>query len=593
MLPACSMRYALAVVLLVILPWAEAAAQLRVDWAVAITNLESTSYDTPRIWDTAVDRDGNLIVAGEAKGAIDLDGDEVANFITQGTTDLFVASYAPTGALNWAHRAGGTLSPPYTGYSAAWALSTDDAGHVYLAGLLSGIADLDEDGINDVMAPDSITIFVARLNLQGELDWIQPLPGNGWPMQLTYLHAPDAVVASYPTYDACHTREDRTACINENVFAGFTLEIRSATGDSLRAISSAQIPGDTLSHVVVDHLTTDRAGNLRMAGRIKGRVDLDGEGRGEPLIADVEDTHQPAPFVATLNAEGDVIKQHVLRAIQITPSLFVGHGIDQSGNTYLSGQLMPNPDSYGAVFKLGETGATLWSHTPTATDSPGFSAFMFDLTIDTMDNIYVAGQVQGAGDLDGDGMVDINHGTGTGALVARYSTDGKLDWVNSIPHDLFSGTTSTAEWVEAADSLTVYFGGTFIGEMDPDGEGPLPVLRTHHESNRSDPYVLRMTSASSVGIERPAPILPTIRLTAAPNPFRLTTRVSIRLEREDRVRVEVYDLLGRRVALIHEGVVPAGEHAFVLDGSRLRSGAYEVRVVGEKAMASTRVALAK
>ena len=45
-----------------------------------------------------------------ATGAIDLDGDGQPNFITRGTTDLFVARYTPTGALSWAHNAGGDWS---------------------------------------------------------------------------------------------------------------------------------------------------------------------------------------------------------------------------------------------------------------------------------------------------------------------------------------------------------------------------------------------------------------------------------------------------------------------------------------------------
>ena len=45
----------------------------------------------------------------------------------------------------------------------------------------------------------------------------------------------------------------------------------------------------------------------------------------------------------------------------------------------------------------------------------------------------------------------------------------------------------------------------------------------------------------------------------------------------------VYDVLGRRVALLHEGMLGAGRHAFGLDGGALPAGVYVVRVGVEPA----------
>ncbi|MCA9783056.1 MAG: T9SS type A sorting domain-containing protein [Candidatus Cloacimonetes bacterium] len=63
-------------------------------------------------------------------------------------------------------------------------------------------------------------------------------------------------------------------------------------------------------------------------------------------------------------------------------------------------------------------------------------------------------------------------------------------------------------------------------------------------------------------------------LAAAPNPFNPSTRLSVRLERAGMSRLSVHDILGREVAVLHEGPLSAGEHALTFDGSGLASGLY-------------------
>ena len=63
-----------------------------------------------------------------------------------------------------------------------------------------------------------------------------------------------------------------------------------------------------------------------------------------------------------------------------------------------------------------------------------------------------------------------------------------------------------------------------------------------------------------------------------PNPFQSSTRLRYTLAEDAPVSLQVYDLLGRRVAtLVNEGQ-PAGRHTVLLDGRRLPSGSYVVRL---------------
>lgn len=63
-----------------------------------------------------------------------------------------------------------------------------------------------------------------------------------------------------------------------------------------------------------------------------------------------------------------------------------------------------------------------------------------------------------------------------------------------------------------------------------------------------------------------------------PNPFNPKTRIGITLSESADIRLTVYDLLGRQVAMLAEGRYPLGPHTFEFDGSRLASGAYVYRL---------------
>ena len=70
--------------------------------------------------------------------------------------------------------------------------------------------------------------------------------------------------------------------------------------------------------------------------------------------------------------------------------------------------------------------------------------------------------------------------------------------------------------------------------------------------------------------------------TAYPNPFRGTAAFTLEVAEAQRVAVEVFDVLGRRVATLHDGLLAAGAaHRFALDGRDLPSGVYVVRATGD------------
>lgn len=71
-----------------------------------------------------------------------------------------------------------------------------------------------------------------------------------------------------------------------------------------------------------------------------------------------------------------------------------------------------------------------------------------------------------------------------------------------------------------------------------------------------------------------------------PNPFAELTTLRYALPQTGPVRLEVFDLLGRRVAVLVEGVQPAGIHEMKLDGRNLSNGLYVVRLTTESGTAT-------
>ena len=80
---------------------------------------------------------------------------------------------------------------------------------------------------------------------------------------------------------------------------------------------------------------------------------------------------------------------------------------------------------------------------------------------------------------------------------------------------------------------------------------------------------------SVISIEDEKPDLAVFELRAAyPNPFNLVATIGYALPRPSEVKIEVFDLLGRRVRVLENGFKPIGEYEVTLDATGLPSGVY-------------------
>ena len=82
-------------------------------------------------------------------------------------------------------------------------------------------------------------------------------------------------------------------------------------------------------------------------------------------------------------------------------------------------------------------------------------------------------------------------------------------------------------------------------------------------------------------------------LTVYPNPSAARSTVAVALPERAHLRVAVYDVLGRRVALLSDDVFTAGAHRFALDAAALPSGVYVVRAEVDRSALSERITVVR
>ena len=150
------------------------------------------------------------------------------------------------------------------------------------------------------------------------------------------------------------------------------------------------------------------------------------------------------------------------------------------------------------------------------------------------------------------------------------SMDGKLGKTYTLNLSLlsdslyFAGIDSTR--FEAFPAITAD-GKTLFFEANYQGDYTIYVSHLLIDENGnpvSDP------------VEKPPPTLPTgFKLDPAyPNPFNPTTMITYTLPVKSHIRLSIYDILGRQVRMLTEGVQAPGVHHLKVNGAGLASGVY-------------------
>ncbi len=187
------------------------------------------------------------------------------------------------------------------------------------------------------------------------------------------------------------------------------------------------------------------------------------------------------------------------------------------------------------------------------------------------------------GDLDGDGTSDLIVGAGR-------DDDGGTD--RGAGYILFLRLDGT---VRAHQKLSDLEGGNVGLFEDGDQWTPLARVGDLDGDRRADLLVgSRLSSAggfqrgaarvlfTGFAVDRETTPGPRGSLRLSPNPATSRTSVVFDLEVAGRVRLRVFDVLGREMATVLEGDRPSGAHRVEVDVSGWAPGTYVVRLEGEE-----------
>ncbi len=158
-------------------------------------------------------------------------------------------------------------------------------------------------------------------------------------------------------------------------------------------------------------------------------------------------------------------------------------------------------------------------------------------------------------------------------LLLRTDVHGGVLW-----HRTFGGPT----WDEAYDI-----------QPTPDGGYIIAGLTESFGAGGQDVWLVKTGPDPLSAGERPAIHPASYTLSAFPNPFNPATTIAFDLPRAGDISLRVFDLLGREVAVLKDGMMEAGTHQVAFDGSGLGTGIYFARLEAGKSSQTKKLMLLK
>jgi hypothetical protein len=403
-----------------------ASAQAQFQWAERIASASALPSGEPDMG-LCLDTNGNSYVTGWFDGTNDFGGLILTNQ-SVGGSDIFVAEYNSSGALQWARRAGGTSM------SSGRGIGLDASGNVYVAGGFYGPADF---GSFNLTATQSEEFFLAKYNSLGAVEWVQQSFGN--------VAGENGVYATGLAVDAAgNCYAIGVANNGTTITFGTTNLVNSNSGDysaflvkydSTGAVQWAQLIGGA-GNVFACKVAVDASGYVYASGCFNQSITI-----GTSNLVISPSGAIKGMFLAKFDNTGSL--QWVQHPSGGDSDGDGGLVVDPDGDVYVpnfistpinfgSGISLINNATYDAILaKYNSAGAIQWARMAGGV-KPGFYNDYFDCALDGAGNVYAGGGLSST--------TGGNNGSPV-AVISKYSATGALQWSYSaagLPATMFS-----------------------------------------------------------------------------------------------------------------------------------------------------------
>jgi Beta-propeller repeat len=374
---------------------------------IALASAGGTSDDEG--YGIAVDGSSNVYVTGYFQGTATFG---TTTKTSAGLSDIFVAKYNSSGALQWVQSAGGTLGDGGRG------IAVDASGNVYVTGWYRGTATF---GTTTKTSAGDVDIFVAKYNSSGAFQWVQSAGGTlgDGGRGIAVDGSGSVYVTGLYEGTATFGTTTKTSAGGDDIFV--------AKYNSTGTLQWLQSAGGTLSDVGID-IAVDGSGSVYVTGLYEGTATFGTTTKTSAGASDI--------FVAKYNSVG-VTWDWVQSAGGTSDDVGYGIAVDGSSNVYVTGYYQGTATfgtgiaikisaGFSDIFmaKYNSSGAFRWVESEGSTSDD----FGKGIAVDGSGNVYVTGiygstATFGTTTKTSAGFSDI--------FVAKYNSNGALQWVQS------------------------------------------------------------------------------------------------------------------------------------------------------------------